>query len=106
MISKEKEILFENFKKKSVNRNYTMDLIGLMMNSKRKQIRKTREEEYLNKVDEWSSQPTFDKSLIGQNNKSKVPTRRSKEGSFQSLQERRINEWEIELEEIKNWLDK
>jgi len=105
MISKEKEILFENIKKKSVNRNYTMDLMGLMMNSKKKQIRKTREEEYLNKVDEWSSQPTFDRSLIGQNNTS-VSTTPSKKTSFQSLQERRISEWERELEEINEWLDK
>ena len=47
MISKEKEILFENFKKKSVNRNYTMDLIGLMMNSKKKQIRKSTTKRFL-----------------------------------------------------------
>jgi hypothetical protein len=108
MISKEKQILFESFDSKSKKRNYTIDLMNGMMNSKKKHIRKFREEEYDNKVQEWKKNGTFDINQLGHSQKSTSPTSRSTVRPFkpQTLQERRMMEWEKELEDIQEWLDK
>ena len=106
MISKEKQILFENFDKKNLKRNYTKNLMDNMLSSKRKHIRQWREEEYDNKVSEWKKQSSFDISKMNQTSIS--PTSRSSVRPFkktQTLQERRISQWKTELEIIKEELE-
>ena len=78
-----------------------------MLSSKRKHIRQWREEEYDNKVSEWRKQGTYDISQLGHSQKNTSPTSRSSVRPFkpQTLQERRISEWELELDEIINELD-
>jgi len=97
MISKEKQILKESYNKRNQNVINTQNLLNKMYQGKIRQIRKCREEEYDNKVREWSKQKSFDTNLINQ----KVsPTSRSTVRSFQSLQEQRENEFWTELDEI------
>jgi len=104
-ISKEKQILLESFDRRNLKRNNTKNIMDKMFQVKKNQIRKNREEEYLNKVEQWSKQKSFDKSLIGQ--KERVSsTGRSHVRSFQKLVEQRKSDWELELENILKELDK
>jgi hypothetical protein len=107
MISKEKQILFESFDKRNLKRNYTINLMDSMLKTKRQHIKKSREEEYDNKVQEWKKNGTFDINQLGHYQKSTSPTSRSTVRPFkpQTLQEQRMLEWEKELEEIQEWLD-
>ena len=107
MISKEKKILYKNFNKKSVKRNYTNNLMNRMLDFKNKKIRQSRQEEYLNNVEEWKKKgETFDTSKMGFNQKNKVsPTSKSNVRSFRNLHEQRMIEDLIELEFIKEELE-
>jgi len=102
MIIKEKKILFENFNRKSVKRDYTNNLMNRMLDFKKKKIRQSRQEEYLNNVENWKKQgETFDISKMGFNQKQKVsPTSKSNVRSFRNLHEQRMYEDSIELQKI------
>ena len=102
MISKEKQILFENFNRRSVKRNNTKNIMDKMFQGKMRQLRKNRQEEYLNKVEEWKKKPSFDISKMNQN---VSPTSKSPSRSFISLQEQRDRDFWNELDEIQEWLD-
>jgi hypothetical protein len=108
MVSKEKKILFESFDKRNLKSNYTKDLMDNMLNSKRQHIRRWREEELDKKVQEWKKEGTYDINQLGHTQKSISPTSRSTVRPFkpQTLQEQRIIQWDKELEEIQEWLDK
>ena len=107
MISTEKKILLETFDRKSIKRNNTKRLMDNMLKFKKQHIRRWREEEYDNKVSEWKKQGTYDISQLGHSQKNTSPTSRSSVRPFkpQTLQERRISEWELELEKIKEELE-
>ncbi len=103
MISKEKQIFLESFDRRNLNRNNTKNIMDRMFQVKKNQIRKSREEEYENKVREWSKQKSFDMNLI---NQKLSPTSKSPSRSFISLQEQREREFWIELDEILESLEK
>jgi len=106
MVSKEKRILFESFNRRSLNRSNTVKLLDRMLQGKRLQIRKHREEEYDNKVREWKKQGTFDMSKLGFNQKERIsPTSRSDVRSFRNLHEQRLYEDSIELGNILKELE-
>jgi|TARA_B100001971_G_C18154129_1_gene517522 hypothetical protein len=102
-ISKEKQIFLESFDRRNLNRNNTKNIMDRMFQVKKNQIRKSREEEYENKVREWSKQKSFDMNLI---NQKLSPTSKSPSRSFISLQEQREREFWIELDEILESLEK
>ena len=102
MISKEKQILFESFNRRSLKRSNTQKLMDRMFQGKQKQIRKFREEEYDNNVREWKKKGSFDISKMNQN---VSPTSKSPSRSFISLQEQRDRDFWNELDEIQEWLD-
>ena len=103
MISKEKQIFLESFDRRNLNRNNTKNIMDRMFQVKKNQIRKSREEEYENKIREWSKQKSFDMNLI---NQKLSPTSKSPSRSFISLQEQREREFWIELDEILESLEK
>jgi len=106
MISKEKRILFESFNRRSLNRSNTVKLLDRMLQGKRLQIRKHREEKYDNDVREWKKQGTFDMSKLGFNQKERLsPTSRSNVRSFRNLHEQRLYEDSIELGKILKELE-
>ena len=107
MISKEKKILFENFNRKSIKRDYTDNLMNRMLDFKKKKIRQSRQEEYLNNVEEWKKQgETFDISKMGFSQKERLsPTSKSNVRSFRNLHEQRMYEDSIELQEILKELE-
>ena len=102
MISKEKQILMESFKRRSLKSDKTKNIMDRMFNIKKQQIRKSREEEYDNKVTEWKKQGSFDTSLMNQN---VSPTSRSTVRSFKRLQEQRDREFWNELDDIIDELE-
>ena len=106
MISKEKQILFESFNRRSLKRGNTVKLLDRMLQGKRLQIRKHREEKYDNDVREWKKQGTFDMSKLGFNQKERLsPTSRSNVRSFRNLHEQRLYEDSIELGKILKELE-
>jgi hypothetical protein len=77
-----------------------------MLQGKRLQIRKHREEKYDNDVREWKKQGTFDMSKLGFNQKERLsPTSRSNVRSFRNLHEQRLYEDSIELGKILKELE-
>ena len=89
MISKEKEILMESFDRRSLKSDNTKSLMDSMFKSKQNHLRNRRKEEYLNQVEGFKKQgETYDIKKLGYS------------------QERRMMEWEKELEDIQTWLDK
>ena len=102
MISREKQIFLESFDRRNLKRNNTKNIMDKMFQGKMKQLRKNRQEEYLNKVEEWKKKPSFDISKMNQN---VSPTSKSPSRSFISLQEQRDRDFWNELDEIQEWLD-
>jgi len=106
MISKEKQILFESFNRRSLKRSNTQKIMDKMFQGRMSQIRKHREEEYDNKVREWKKQGSFDMSKLGFNQKERIsPTSKSNVRSFRNLHEQRLYEDLMELENIKEELE-
>jgi len=106
MISKEKQILFESFNRRSLKRSNTQKIMDKMFQGRMSQIRKHREEEYDNKVREWKKQGSFDMSKLGFNQKERIsPTSKSNVRSFRNLHEQRLYEDLMELENIKQELE-
>ena len=106
MISKEKQILFESFNRRSLKRSNTQKLMDRMFQGRMSQLRKHREEEYDNKVREWKKQGTFDMSKLGFNQKERIsPTSKSNVRSFRNLHEQRLYEDSIELGKILKELE-
>jgi len=97
MVNKEKQIFLESFNRRNLKRNNTKNIMDGMLRGRMKQLRKNREEEYLNKVEEWKKKPSFDISKMNQN---VSPTSKSPSRSFISLQEQRNRDFWNELDEI------
>ena len=104
-ISKEKKILIESYDKRNLNYKNTKSIMDKMMNFRLGELKKSRNEEYDSKVSQWKKQTSFDISKINQTSES--PTSKSIVRPFrpQTLQERRISQWELELEQIKQELE-
>ena len=106
MISKEKQILIESYDKRNLNYKNTKSIMDKMLNYRLGELKKSRNEEYSKKVQEWKKENSFDMNNLGYNQKERIsPTSRSDVRSFRNLHEQRLSEWDIELKQIKEELE-
>ena len=90
------------FSRRNINRNRINNIMKQGLKDKNSFIRGRREEAYDNLISELKSKPTFDRSLLGSEQKKK-PVRRKKQSIYQkrmTLKEQQDRELQNELDEI------
>ena len=100
---KAKQILMESFDRRSVKRSNTQKLMDNMLRYKQQAVRKSREEEYEKKMDEWKSEGSFDLNTLGvEQKKPKRIIKRTRKVKPLTEQQR----WSKELDEILEELER